>query len=280
MSGSDTECDGNSSDGMTPIMPIPANYDDDSPKYYSYRDSLSQLDAMLPPKSSGASVDQLRVSDVTGGIVQAYKRPSILVPVKATGSVKAVVRPPLSEAALKVEAIRIMKSLPRGEATMWSLMHNVEYNDMRLLCKYKGLKFSGRASKAEMGQIILNSMQKGGFESISTTVGGNVNRTKRSPNSSESLETNLQSKDLEKAGISDQKTVPTHSHRNNGSTPVPVMALGSNDTWKQVDNCESLKMLSTNDLKRIVFDKIYSSHTTSLFNKDIIQNKIRVTEIA
>lgn len=269
MSGSDTECDGNSSDGMTPIMPIPANYDDESPKYYSYRDSLSQLDAMLPPKSSGASVDRLRVSDVSGGIVQAYKRPSILVPVKATGSVKAVVRPPLSEASLKVEAIRILKSLPRGEATMWSLMHTVEYNDMRLLCKYKGLKFSGRASKAEMGQIILHSMQKGGFESISTTVGGNVNRTKRSPNSSEPLETNLQSKDSEEVSTSDQKTVPTHSHRNNGSTPVPVMALGSNNAWKQVDNCESPEMQSTNDLKGIVFDKIYSSQTTFFLIKTL-----------
>jgi hypothetical protein len=238
MSGSDTECDDNSSDGMTPIMPIHANYDDDSPNY-SYRDSLSQLDSMLPTKSSLASIAKL---DVTGGLVQAYKRPSILVPTKPSGTVKSVVRPPLSEAALKLEAIRIMKTLPRGEATMWSLMHTVEYNDMRLLCKYKGLKFPGRASKAEMGQIVFNSIKKGGFESISTAVGGNVNRNKHQLNSSEPYETNLTSKDFEKVVYTDQKTVPTNSYRNNGGTPVPVMSLGGNSNWKQVDNCKSKKI--------------------------------------
>ena len=241
MSGSDTECDGNSSDGMTPIMPIHANYDDDSPNY-SYRDSLSQLDAMLPTKSSLASIEQSRVLDVTGGLVKAYKRPSILVPTKPSGTVKAVVRPPLSEAALKLEAIRIIKTLPRGKATMWSLMHTVEYNDMRLLCKYKGLKFSGRASKAEMGQIVFNSMQKGGFESISTAVAGNVNRDKHQLNSSEPHESNLKSKDYEKVVDTDQKTVSTISYRNNGGTPVPVMSLGGNSSWKQVDNCKSIKI--------------------------------------
>jgi hypothetical protein len=238
MSGSDTECDGNSSDGMTPIMPIPANYDDDSPKF-SYRDSLSQLDAMLPPKSSGASIERSMALEKTGSLVHAYKRPSILVPTKTSGNVKAVVRPPLSDAALKLEAIRIMKNLPRGEATMWSLMHAVEYNDMRLLCKYKGLKVSGRANKAEMGQVILKSMQKGEFESISTAVGTNVNKNKRQQHSSEPYETNLKCKDLANDILSDQTTVPTNSYRNNGITPVPVMALGGNKTWKQVDNCES-----------------------------------------
>jgi hypothetical protein len=251
MSGSDTECDGNSSDGMTPVMPIPANYDDDSPKY-SYTDSLSQLDAMLPPKSNGASVGRSKVLDQTASLVHAYKRPSILVPTKASGGVKAIVRPPLSEAALKLEAMRIIKNLPRGEATMWSLMHAVEYNDMRLLCKYKGLKFSGRANKAEMGQIILNSMQEGGFKSIFTTVGGNVNRNKHEPHPSEPHETNLKSKDLAKGIPSDQKTVPTNFYRNNGSTPVPVMALGGNNTWNQVDNCESLYQN-----KRTLFDVLF-----------------------
>lgn len=239
MSGSDTECDGNSSDGMTPVMPIQVSFGDNSPKY-SYRESLSQLDAMLPPKPSGTSFERSRVLVDTGSSAHAYKRPSIIVPAKAPVSLKAVVRPPLSEDALRLEATRIIKTLPRGEATMWSIMQAVEYNDMRILCKYKGLKFSGRASKAEMGQIILNSMQKGGFERISTSVGNNKIGNKQQPHPSEPHETNLKSQNLEKGVISDQKSV--NSYRVSGSTPVPVVALGGSDTWKQVDNCEYLNL--------------------------------------
>ena len=258
MNDSETECDDDSNEELTPVMNTyqEKEFEKSCPSGgMSYLQSLTQLDSMLPPASQPAAAVLSYVTDGNcgkdgnSGKDHLNKRRSILMPPQAT-TPKAAVRPPLSEDRLRQEAIRILKTLPRGEATMWGIMQTIEYHDMRLLCKYKGTKLTGRVSKADMGGRILKYIQRGDFKSIFDTIGElhtgikNTSRDNKNTASTSASNKDIKNTDISilNAGsnpiipipISDPvKIIP-------GPVPVPVSAavisVGDNSKWKHVDH--------------------------------------------
>ena len=246
MSGSETECNDGSSDDLTPIICTQRS----SPQY-SYRESLSQLDAMLPALAYSDSTEKKKNEQSDSAVpMLVHKRPSILVPPPAQLNSKIAARPPLSEDALRLEALRIAKTFPRGEPTMWSIMQALDYKDLRLLCKYQGVKFPGTASKADMGQRVLKLIQKGAFKSLLDGTYDSMGR-KRVKNASDDITSGSCSAS---AALGNGEKINKKSDRKEGSTstssncptpakpvPIPVVAVGGHDNWKQVDHCEIMK---------------------------------------
>lgn len=267
MSDSDTECDDGSSDELTPIMPSQhyskaCNFE--AQEAASHLRNLSQQDSILPASSHREQRSSKRevamppvmsvLPPITPPSIPQGRRSYLLIPPQAASAPKAVIRPQLSDEEQRVEAIRIIKTLPRGEITMWVLMQNIEFQEMRSLCRYKGLKLS---SKAEMGHRILQSIKKGEFRSIFRLIedekkgvknysgmGKNQSQLEKRP---ESAKTELKSKDSEdnkinKSHHQDQK-FPERSVVNLfapfKAAPTPVVAVGSNNNWKMTDNRES-----------------------------------------
>lgn len=252
MSGSETESGGGSDDELTPIMDTQqytfqkVNRHDDV-VYLSQ--SLSQIDSMLPPASQLApkEVDGTKLSTLS------CKRSLMLVPPPATSTPKVPQKPALSEEGLKQEAIRIMKTLPRGEVTMWGIMQTIEYNDMRLLFKFKGVKVVGRANKADMGRRILKYVQRGDFQSIFKSIAEEKNGMRNligkeklihmtenhERHKSASLNSKLandESKSNEIKGTIN--SVQINPFRANPGVPIPLVSVGGNKNWIPVDNCK------------------------------------------
>ena len=225
MSDTDTGCENGSNDDLTPVIILENNFEDESPRH-NHRESLSQLDAMMPRMQYGASQSQV----CSTGLVR--KRLSDIIP--SSIPIKAIVRPPLSESALREEAIRIVKTFPRGEATMWSIMHAVEYSDMKILCKYLGVKH--RLSKVDMGKTILKAIQNGEFKQLTNPVvekkgnAGGVNSEKKVVTEDRSG-ANLDTVGQPKLNI--QKNSPEIVSK---VSSIPVVAVGGAIDWKQVDH--------------------------------------------
>ena len=246
MSGSETECDDGSSDDLTPIICTQRN----SPQY-SYRESLSQLDAMLPALAYSDSTEKKKNEHADTAVpLFIRKRPSILVPLPAQVISKIAARPPLSEDALRLEALRIARMFPRGEPTMWSIMQALDYKDLRLLCKYQGVKFPGTASKADMGQRVLKLIQKGDFKSLLDGTYDSMGR-KRISNASDDITSGTSSAsaaldNTEKIIVKNDRKAGSSSSSSSCPTPVrpvpiPVVAVGGHNNWKQVDHCENIE---------------------------------------
>jgi hypothetical protein len=234
MSDTDTGCENGSNDDLTPVIILENNCENESPRH-NHRESLSQLDAMMPRMQYGASQSHV----CSTGLVR--KRLSDIIP--SSIPIKAIVRPPLSETALREEAVRIVKTFPRGEATMWSIMHAVEYSDMKILCKYLGVKH--RLSKVDMGKTILKAIQKGEFKQLTNPVvekrgnKGSVNSEKKvvsEDNSGLNLET------VGSPTLDIQKNSPELVSK---VSSIPVVAVGGAIDWKQVDHGEDANAQDT-----------------------------------
>lgn len=261
MSGSETECDGCSDDELTPVIYTQQSSFMDKSEVedeVSYLQSLSQLDSMMPPVSqpvfthSRKEIDSARCSHIPS------KRASILVPPQAVSTPKSGQRPPVSQESLRLHAMRIIKTLPRGEVTMWGIMQTIDYNDMRLLCKFKGVKVMGRANKAEMGGRILKYIQRGEFRSIFKSIAEQKNGMRnligkeklisyseriskldntdegdnKASNITKEISNEVKSGDLR--GLINTPNIS--SFRANLGVPIPLVSVGGNENWKFVDN--------------------------------------------
>ena len=225
MSDTDSGCENGSNDDLTPVIVLENNYENESPRH-NHRESLSQLDAMMPRMQYGASQSQV----CSTGLVR--KRLSDIIP--SSIPVKAIVRPPLSEAALREEAVRIVKTFPRGEATMWSIMHAVEYSDMKILCKFLGVKH--RLSKVDMGKTILKAMQNGEFKQLTNPVAEKRSNAVSVNSEKKAVSEEKSGADLETVGspiLNVQKKPPEIVSK---VSSIPVVAVGGAIDWKQVDH--------------------------------------------
>ena len=231
MSDSDTGCENGSNEDLTPVILLEKNYETQSPRY-NHRESLSQLDAMMPRMQYGASVEQAQSQVCSTGLLR--KRLSDIIP--SSIPAKAAVRPPLSEYALREEAIRIVKTFPRGEATMWSIMHAVEYSDMKILCKFLGVKH--RLSKVDMGKTILKAIQNGELKNLTNPVS-----EKRGNAGSANSEKTIVAEDRSCANIASTVSQELNNHIKSPEimmkvASIPVVAVGGAVDWKQVDSGE------------------------------------------
>ena len=225
MSDTDTGGENGSNDDLTPVIILENNYENESPRH-NHRESLSQLDAMMPRMQYGASQSQV----CSTGLVR--KRLSDIIP--SFIPIKAIVRPPLSETALREEAVRIVKTFPRGEATMWSIMHAVEYSDMKILCKYLGVKH--RLSKVDMGKTILKAIQNGEFKQLANPVAdkrGNAG----SVNSEKIVVSEDNSGAILNAVVPPMLNIQKNSREIVSKvSSIPVVAVGGAIDWKKVDH--------------------------------------------
>ena len=261
MSDSSTECDDSSGDELTPIME--SKYHSTARSHESvvpmtYLQNLSQLDEMLPPLSHCSKKEVA---------ILPSKRAYLVVPPPVVATLKAAVKPPISDEDLRLEVIRIMELLPRGEVSMWGIMQTIEFNDMRYLCKYRGLNH-GRASKSEMGQRIFKCIKNGEFNSIFKAIeeqkkGGKclTGKGTAQPQLGKRSATNMKetreviARMTEIGGSKNAVTIdqneilqlrdvessePVTPHR---AVPIPVVAVGGIRNWKVVDNRKLLMMI-------------------------------------
>ena len=241
--GSDTD------DGMTPPLPVVTG------RGKAYVESqYSQVEKFLPPPASSSSSSAFRPP-----VPLSNTKPPVQKPKAAGSSGKTVVKASqvmLSVDDLRNQSLRALKKLPTGESpTMWTIMTCLDVTDMKSLCKYCGIHPSTKSSKADLGQLVLTSFQKGSFRSLfkpSSDAERRVSKTQQAPTIQESKEQAPQapqparSTQLPSAGGQEsQRAMPL---------PTPVMTVGSDAQWRPVDNCKKTQPL---------FIIYFSSHSLS-----------------
>ena len=154
-SGSDTESP-SSEDNLTPHLNTQGNdYDKARSQYHEtmvsgrYTDTFQQLDSLLPLTFSN-KVN----SEMFKGSIKSSTKPKYLASV--TESVDN----------LRTDALKILKKLPNGNFSMWSVMSKLDLNEIRSLCKFCGVKVVGKATKSELGEIVVEQFAKGSFKSL------------------------------------------------------------------------------------------------------------------
>ena len=261
LSGSETESGGGSDDELTPVMDTQQytfNDDNRHDDEVYLPQNLSQINSILPTVSQLAS--QLAPDDGAKLSTLSCKRSLMLMP-QAVCTPKTVQRPPLSGEGLRLEAIRIMKMLPRGEVTMWGIMQTIEYNDMRLLCKFKGFKVVGRANKVDMGRRIFKYIQRGDFQTIFQSIAEEKNGMRNLIGKEKLIhmaeKKSSSNKDYECDKVSDFNSIlakdEVKSNGIKGTTncvqinpfrvnpagiPIPLVSVGGNKNWIPVENCK------------------------------------------
>ena len=196
----------------------------------------SQVEKILPPPSSSSSSTAFRQPVP---VSNAKPPPPVQKPKAAGSSGKTLVKASqvmLSVDDLRKESLRALKKLPTGESpSMWTIMTCLDVTDMKSLCKYCGIHPATKSTKADLGQIVLTSFQKGAFRSLfkpSSDAERRVSKTQQAPTMQESKEQAPQpsrSMSLPSTGQESQRAIPM---------PTPLLKLGSDAHWRPVDNCK------------------------------------------
>ena len=276
--------DGSDDATMTPPLPL-----DHVSQQMSQQ--MSQLSQLLPtstrtttaPAASAASAALYRPAEQSQGLLRGPKPKAVAgmggrVGVKASAVVQTV-------DDIRKDSLRAMKKLPVGEApTMWTLMTNLSQVELKTLCRYCGLSPGAKASKQDLGQLVLNAFQKGAFRSLFKVVPTTEaqERTTAAPSVSQpgaSKQRQLPAAQLQPQGQRHPQTqtqtqtqtppqLPsshTHTHARPPShvalgyaTSVAVVQLGGDVNWRPADLGNVALVISTSDV--IVYLPSYINH--------------------
>ena len=237
--------DGYGSDDATMTPPLPLDV---------MSQQMSQLSEMLPKTTATMATTSAAyrpAEQSQGTFVRGPKPKTVAGAGGRTGMKASAVVQTVDE--IRKDSLRAMKKLPAGEApTMWTLMTNLSQIELKTLCRYCGLQPSAKATKQDLGQMVLSAFQKGAFKSLfKVAASADTHRppSVSQPGTSQQRQPGLMRKQPLQLPQTQTQTQtqtqaqlnPTHAHAHmpqsgpDRTASVAVVQLGGDALWRPAD---------------------------------------------
>jgi hypothetical protein len=125
-----------------------------------HAEAASQIDAMLPPPPLQ------NTTALFGDNLPRQYRPTIAQQTSKPPLKPRPLSPSASQEGIKWEAIKALKKHPKTEISVWSLMSNLDTNDLKVLCKFANIRSSSKFTKIDFAQAVFDGFKKGVFKSL------------------------------------------------------------------------------------------------------------------